>query len=216
MVEEEFHIVQLQDRFYRDGFNKVIFVLLGYLLAITLLILTALYIYLSLPKPIAFLVDADWHVQPPVSLSQPYLTDSDLLQWTSDVLQRIFVFDYYHYEQQLQAATKYFTQNGWRAYSAQVNSFANKNNLQVNRLFTTTAPLSAPIIKDRGFVSGRYGWWVEMPLSISYAGFKRADSQSFTLNVLVVRVPTMNNLIGVGIENMIVSKKTSLTPITTG
>ena len=43
-------------------------------------------------------------------------------------------------------------------------------------------------------------WWVQMLININYSG---GYTQPLNLQVLIVRVPTLNNLYGVAIENII-------------
>jgi len=44
-----------------------------------------------------------------------------------------------------------------------------------------------------------------MPITINYASYEKTYSKSLVLQVLVVRVPTLTNLAGVGIDNVLVN-----------
>lgn len=205
MAEEE-QVVTLQDDFYRDSFGKVIIYIAGVLLAIALLAALALYMHLNKPKPVTFPVGADWRVKPLVPLNEPYLTRPDLLQWVSDAIQNAFVYDFNHYNDQLKAASQYFTPDGWKVFLGLLNVYANYNNVQAYKLFISAVPTAAPTVLNEGSLSGRYAWWVEMPIDINYSGYKPPVTKSLTLQILVVRVPTLTNLTGVGINNIVVSQ----------
>ncbi len=202
MAEEETQVVELLDEFYRDSFGKVMLIMMGFCIAIISLLAISLYINLNKPPPITFPVGDDMRVLPPVPLDQPYLSRADVLQWVADVLPKAFVYDFNHYNDQLKVAQQYFTQNGWETFLNQLNIYANYNNVQTNKLFVNAAPTAAPIFVNEGLIEGKYGWWVQMPLMITYTGFKPPVPQAVTLQLLVIRVPTLNNLTGVGIDDV--------------
>lgn len=202
---EETGIVELRDSFYRDSFGKVIFVMASFCFAIFALIALFLYLYLAKPPPITFPVGAQMRVLSPVPLDQPYLSTPDLLQWVANVLPKAFDYDFNHYNDQLKATSQYFTNDGWKAFLNQLNNYVNYNNVQANKLFVTGTPSAAPIVLREGVIqdAGTYGWWVQMPIVISYAGYQPPPAKTVTLQVLIVRVSTLNNLTGVGIDNVI-------------
>jgi intracellular multiplication protein IcmL len=206
MAEEELQVVKIRDDFYRDSFGKMIITIIGILVAIALLAALSLYLFLNKPPPVTFPVASEWRVRAPVSLDQAYLEPPDLLQWVSNVLPKAFVFDFNHYNDQLKQASQYFTADGWKVFLDQLNIYANYNNVQAYKLFINGSPAGAPSIIDQGLLSGRYAWWIQIPININYAGYSPPPSKTLTLQVLVVRVSTLNNLMGVGINNVIVAK----------
>lgn len=206
MAEEELQVITLRDDFYRDSFGKVILFICSIFLAIALLAGLSLYLHLNKPKPVTFPVGPSWRVKPPVPVNEPYLSRPDVLQWVSDVIPKAFVFDFNHYNDQLKTASQYFTSDGWKVFLNQLNNFANYNNVQAYKLFVTAEPTAAPTMLNEGLLLGRYAWWVELPIQINYSGYSPPPSKSLTLQVLVVRVSTLNNLTGIGIHNVIVAK----------
>jgi intracellular multiplication protein IcmL len=141
-----------------------------------------------------------------VPLSVPYVSTPDLLQWTSDAVSTVFTLDFVNYEQELKSYTPYFTPDGWQKFLAQVNIFANFNTIQNQKLFLISGLAGAPYIIKQGLLQGVYGWWIQMPIKLSYSSAGGGNTQQLTVQALVVRVPTLNNLRGVAIENMIVTK----------
>lgn len=205
--DEEYYTVQLSDDFYRDSFNRFVVVVLGGITACALLIILSLYLFLSKPKPVLFPVSADWRVQELVPLEKPYRQAPDLLQWVSDVLQKSFVYDFVHYKQQQNEARHYFTTDGWNSYLNQLNNYANYNNVQRDKLFINATAKGAPFILQQGVLSGRYAWWVQMPIFLSYVGAQPLPpgvNKNLILKVLVVRVPIQTNLTGIAIDNVII------------
>lgn len=211
MAADELHTVTIHEDFYRDSFGKVLLIIASFIIAMGLLAAISLYLYLNQPPPKTFLVEDEWRVQPAIPLNQPYLTTPDLLQWVSDVLPRSFQFDFMNYNDQLNEIKAYFTPDGWKVFQNQLNIYANYNKVQAYKMFVSAVPAGAPYLFNQGLVSesGIYGWWVQMPLTLNYTGYGGANSQTLTLQVLVVRVSTLNNLMGVAINNILVVKSAS-------
>ncbi len=206
LESEKLQTVELSDYFYRDSFKKLLAILISLIIAIAFLIAASCYLYFTKPKPIMFPIGSEWRVLQPVPINQPYLSTPDLLQWVSEAFPAAFLYDFNNYNEQLKKASRYFTPDGWKAFLNQLNTYANYNNVQTYKLFVSGAPASAPFILNQGLLSGTYGWWVQMPIDISYAGFRPPAKQRVTFQVLIVRVPTTNNLSGVGINNVIVMR----------
>jgi intracellular multiplication protein IcmL len=205
-LAEEEQIVQLQDNFYRDSFGKLLVILSTSCVAIVMLIATSIYFVLNKPAPVTFSVAEDWRVVDSVPVNQPYLSTADMLQWVSNVLPNAFIYDFLDYNEQLKNASQNFTTDGWKVFLNQLNNYVNYNKVQLDRLFVNAKPDGAPFVLNQGIILGRYGWWVQMPISITYAGNIRTAEKKVVLQVLVVRVPTTNNLNGIGIDNIMVAK----------
>lgn len=209
MAEDVTTVIQNRDDFYRDSFTKVVIVTIGIFIAIVAIIALSIYLYLQKPPPVLFKVYKDWRVQDDIPLTEPYLSSPDMLQWVSNTLQTVFVFDFLNYNDQLKSYAQYFTKNGFKVFQNQLNNYANYNNVQNYKLFINGVAAGAPIILNRDIVQGRYGWWVQMPITINSVSYNRSNAQTVTLQVLVVRVSTMDNLNGVAIDNVIAQKNTN-------
>lgn len=210
-MAEEVQVVQLRDDFYRDSFGKVVVIISGVIGAIALMVGVSLYFFLNKPPPVTFPVATEWRVRAPVPLDQAYLSTPDLLQWVSDVVPKAFNYDFNHYNDQLKESSQYFTSDGWKVFLDQLNIYANYNNVQAYKMFVNASPTAAPSILNKGLISGRYAWWVQLPININYAGYSAPADKALTLQILVVRVSTLNNLTGVGINNIIVAKGPGIT-----
>lgn len=207
MAEEEFHVTTLRDTFYRDSFGRVTLVIALLIAAILILFGFSVYLHFAKPKPTLFAVYKDMRVVAPVPLDQPYLTTPEVLQWVADVFPKSFNYDFNHYNDQLASNAQYFTAEGWKIFLNQLNIYVNYNNVQSGKLFVTGVPTAAPTFLNKGILpnTGQYGWWVRIPVRIDYAGYQPPASQTLTWQVLVVRVPTLDNLTGVGIQNIVLA-----------
>lgn len=206
MAEQELYIVRLQDDFYRDGFYKAIAALCIVVSALIFLIIVSIYLFFSKPQPIEFITDNDWRTLPLVPIEKPYLNEPDLLQWVSEVLPRVFKYDFLNYKIQLDQAPQYFTPNGWTKFSEIINNFVSYDTVQEGKLFVKATPTSPPIILNQGLLQGKYAWWVKMTLNLNYVSVDRDAPQAIEVQALVVRIPTLQNLDGVSIDNIIVKR----------
>lgn len=206
MADNKLEIVELRDEYYRDSFGKLMLIMASMVLAIFLLLATSFYIYINEPPPITFAVDKDWRVQRDVALDQPYLDTPILLQWVSDTLRSTFQFDFVNYNEQLKQATHNFTDDGWRIFLDQLNNYANYSDVQNKKMFVNGEPNSAPVVLNSGVLAGRWAWVVQAPIMLRYVSNEGTSSRILNLQVTVVRVPTLNNLRGVAIDNVIVAQ----------
>lgn len=204
-ASSDIQVVELRDSFYRDSIGKIIFVIASLLLGLALLIALSIYIYLDKPPPVTFPVGDEWRVQPPVQLNEPYLTVPEVLQWVSDVLQKSFVYDFRNYNNQVKAASQYFTPDGWKTFLNQLNIYVNYNTVQANKVFVQGTPAAVLLVNRGENSAGVYTWIIQMPIKLTFSGYKPLPSKTLPLEVRVVRVPTANNLMGVAIDNVVLS-----------
>lgn len=201
MAVEESQVICLRRDFNRDGFRKILFILGVFIVVIILLTATSIYLLLDKPAPVKFSTDNEWRIVKPVPVEQPYLAQSDLIQWVSSALPGLFNYDFINYKDELQKNEHYFTENGWKKFLALLNGYAAYTKVANAKLFINGSAEGAPFILNQGLLEGRYSWWVQMPVNINYSG---GYSQALDLQVLVVRVSTLDNLYGVAIENILI------------
>jgi intracellular multiplication protein IcmL len=205
MAADKIQTIRLRNDFYRDGFQKALLALGIILTAIILLIATSIYLMMTKPSPIYFRTGEEWRVLPSVPVEEPYLKPSDLVQWVSQALPDSFEYDFIDYMTEIKVHQRYFTTDGWQKFTDILNRYANYNKIMKDKLFVMAFPEGAPFILNQGILAGKYAWWVQMPLNVSYSSLGRAYNEELLFQVLVVRVPTLNNLYGVGIDNIVIS-----------
>ncbi len=217
MAGEELQSISLKDDFYRDGYYRALAAGCVLLVAIALLISTSLYLQLSKPHPIEFATGDEFRTLSPVSVDQPYLSQPDLIQWVSEALPKVFTFDFINYNKELSTYPEYFTANGWKNYLDQLKMYADYNATIAGKLFISAAADGAPFILNQGLLPNSvYGWLIQMPLNLSYSSVVKGGSQQLVMQILVERIPTLNNLSGVAIEKITVTKGTGEQVITNG
>jgi intracellular multiplication protein IcmL len=204
MAEENGGIVKLHDDFYRDGFEKVVLAISGIVLSLLVLVGISIYLHVVKPGAVIFPTQDEWRILPPVPVDQAYLTDAEVLQWVGTTMPKLFNFEFNKYNTQLASYRHYFTDDGWKVFLNQLNIYVNYNTVQDSKLFVSAAPGLAPYVVQQGMLTGRHAWLVQMPIDINYSNQKKSWTDSITLQVLIVRTPTIDSLTGVAIDNVIV------------
>jgi intracellular multiplication protein IcmL len=221
MAVQEQDVVRLKSDFYRDGYHKIVLCLGLIIVAIMLLIASCIYLYVNKPPPVYFPTDKDWRILPPVAVEVPYLTSSSLLQWVGNVMRGAFYYDFTNYKDQVQENRSYFTDQGWLAFQGMLNNYASSDVVNIKKTFVNGSPNGAPFIINEGLLENRYAWWVQIPMTISYISTVKnmtTTNKQVIFQMLVVRVPTLNNIYGVSIDNMKLLTKTTgtVTSLTNG
>jgi intracellular multiplication protein IcmL len=193
-------VIQLKSDFYRDGFRKVMFALGTAITIVVLLLATSIYLLLDKPSPVNFSTDSEWRILKPVPVDQPFISTSDLVQWVSNTLLNLFNYDFVNYKTELEGNTHYFTENGWKKFLDVLNGYAAYNTVVSSKLFINGGINGAPYVLNEGLLAGRYSWWVQGSANLKYSS---GLSQILDMQILVVRVSTLNNLDGIAIENIV-------------
>ncbi|OGT47754.1 MAG: hypothetical protein A3E83_04945 [Gammaproteobacteria bacterium RIFCSPHIGHO2_12_FULL_41_20] len=205
MAEEGLQVVTLHDDFYRDGVRVVLAIVISLSVIILAMLGISIYLLFNKPQPMRFPVENDWRVVKPVPVEQSYLSITDLLQWVANSIPKTFNVSFVNYNADLTRSAQYFTGTGWKNFLNQINNYADYNSVQASKFFINSTLAGAPFILNQGLLQGRYAWWVQVPVEITYTSYEKTYTKSLVLQVLVVRVPTLDNLIGVGIENVLVN-----------
>jgi intracellular multiplication protein IcmL len=204
MVEEELQIIRLRNDFYRDGFQKLLLALGVITTAIGLLVAAFLYLFFVKPVPIHFATDDEWRILAPIPVDKPYLSTANLLQWVSETFSTVFNFDFLNYSKKQAEYQQYFTENGLKKYTDLLNFYVPISSVQKSKSVIVGTLNGGPFIVNQGLLNKRYAWWVQLPININFSGYDRNYTQPLVLQVLVVRVPTLNNLSGVVIDNLVI------------
>ncbi|MEO8401548.1 MAG: DotI/IcmL/TraM family protein [Gammaproteobacteria bacterium] len=206
MAGEELQVIRLKDDFYRDGFYKALTAFAVLLSAIFLLIATSVYLYVTIPAPVVFSTGDEFRILPPVSVDQAYIKQPDLIQWVSNVLPSTFTLDFVNFTQELQTNSQYFTDNGWKNLLDQLKIYIDYATIVNGKLFVNGSAAGAPFILNQGILQGAYAWWIQMPINLRYSSADKISTIPIVIQALVVRVPTLNNLAGVAIDKIIITK----------
>lgn len=194
-----------RNEFYRDGFRNLIKIAVLQGIVIVGLILTLIvHINNSQPQDRYFATTADGRIMQLVPLGVPNLDDPALLSWVSNAVTETMSFTYLNYQKELQKSSQNFTKSGWASFTNALQKSRILDSVQAEQQIVTAQPRSAPVLLQKGVFNGKYRWLIKMPLAVTYRGeghISRTDT--LNLQLVVERVPSLENPSGVGIVQWI-------------
>lgn len=193
-----------RNEFYRDGFRNLLKIAIIEAVAIALLIVCfVLYMDNSKPQDRYFATTADGRIMRLVPLNQPNMSRSALMSWVAQAAGDIMTFGFHDYRHRLNEAQGYFTRRGWESFTDALTKSRILEMVEQQQQVVTAAPKSAPIVLNEGIVNGKYRWSVELPLLVSYKSGNSSRAENLMVRLAVERVPTLENVSGVGIAQWI-------------
>ncbi|STX28149.1 protein IcmL (DotI) [Legionella beliardensis] len=204
MVKDALTAVNLRNEFYRDGQRKMI---LGLLISIlTNLILGSMLAYLLThpPAPKYFATSINGRIIPLFPLNEPNQADSAVLQWANQAAIAAFTYNFVNYRDELQAASGFFTAEGWQQFLTALQQSNNLDAVKAKKLIVSAVATRAPIILQKGILNGRYSWRVQMPVLVTYQSASEFSQQNNVVTMLITRVSTLNSPRGIGIAQFVV------------
>lgn len=206
MTENALELVRVRNEFYRDNYRRIIAILLLAFLIIGLLVGALIYVVTHPPAPKYFATDTSGRILPLVPLDQPDLSTAALLQWANTAAVAAFTYNFVDYRAQLQAASEFFTPEGWQAYLESIQSSNNLAAVKAKNLVVSAVATGAPIVLQHGVVDGRYTWQVQMPLLVTYQSASQVTPQSLMVNMVITRVSALDSPRGIGIAQFIATE----------
>lgn len=209
MVEEvaEQTIVTLKHDYYRDGYYQAVLAFILICVAFCCMVAVSIWLAVTKAPPTTFITDEGWRVVRSIPLNESYPPQPDLIQWVTDVLPAALRVDFVNYPQELAAAMQAFTANGWKKFLEGANPYIAQSMIVPGQWFVNVSPAGAPTIVNQGLLQGSYAWKIQMPLNLSYSGAVKGDTVFLVAQVTVVRVPTLNDLQGIRIDDITLQKR---------
>ncbi len=197
-------LVLFRNAFYRDGYKRVLFALLLLLAIDVILGFSIFYRYTHPPEPQYFATTADGRMILIHPLSDPVLSDQEVLQWVAEAVRKVHAIDFVHWREQLQTASHYFTDQGWRYYLSAFKSSDNLNTITKLKMVSSAKITGAPVITEKEVLSGTYAWKIQVPIEVQYVNSgSRAINQPLDVTLVVLRVPVQDDPDRIAINNYI-------------
>lgn len=203
MANNAIELVRMRNEFYRDNYRRVLAILLFALMIIFLLVGALVYVVTHPPAPKYFATNTSGRIVPLVPLDQPNLSTASLLQWANTAAVAAFTYNFVNFRAELQAASEFFTPEGWQAYLESLRTSNNLVAVRAKQLVVSAVATGAPVITQQGVVGGRYTWQVQMPMLVTYESPSQVTQQSLMVNMVITRVSTLDSPRGIGIAQFI-------------
>ncbi|MDF1654752.1 MAG: type IVB secretion system apparatus protein IcmL/DotI [Coxiellaceae bacterium] len=197
-------LVLMRNVFYRDGYKRLLFALLLLIAVDLMLAFGIFYSYTHPPEPQYFATTPDGRIITIHPLSDPVLSDQQVLQWVSQAVMRIYERDFVHWKDQLQQVSGDFTNQGWRDFIAALHASDNLNTVIKLKMVSSAKITGAPVITEKEVISGTYAWKIVVPVLVSYVNSSTKHiSQPLEITLIVLRVPVQYHPDRIAINNFI-------------
>ena len=196
--------VVTRNEFYRDGFRNIMKIAIAEAVIIVAMIVCFLfYMNLAEPQDRYFATTADGRIMRLVPLDQPNMAVPALMSWVAQAATDVMTFGFHDYQRRLQDASRHFTRRGWETFTEALQKSRIIEGVEKTQQVLTAAPKSAPILVQEGILNGRYRWVIEMPLMVTYRAGGASKTDTHQLRLVIERMPSLENPVGVGIEQWI-------------
>jgi len=204
MAEDALTVVTTRNNFYRDGQRRLVTGLLITLFVNILMAVLLFYVITHPPAPTYFATSISGRITPLYPLDQPNQSDSAVLQWANQAAIAAFTYNFVNYRDELQAASGFFTSDGWQQFLDALQQSNNLEAVKAKKLIVSAVATRAPIILQKGLLNGRYSWRIQMPLLVTYQSASEFSQQNNVVTMLVTRISTLNSPRGIGISQFVV------------
>ena len=142
-------------------------------------------------------------ITPLVGLDRPYRTPADVIQTARDTVTKSFTLDFGHWQGELEDVRPRYDRNGFKSFLAALAGSGILEQVKAKRMDVTATTGTGVLAKD-GIEDGEFVWYVEMPLELKLNG-QTTDmpAQRFKATVRVVRIPTLDNVEGIAVGQLI-------------
>jgi len=209
MAEDALTTVRLRNQFYKDSQRKVMLALLITILVNLVLGGVLLYIITHPPAPKYFATSINGRITPLQPLDQPNQSDSAVLQWANQAAIAAFTYNFVNYRDELQASSAFFTAGGWDQFLGALKQSNNLDAVKAKKLVVSAVATRAPIVLQKGVLSGSYSWRVQMPILVTYQSASEFTQQNNVVTMLITRISTLNSPRGIGIAQFVVGPASS-------
>lgn len=197
--------IKNRSNFYVDQYRKVTIALLV-MVALNAALVAFAYIQITnKPQPEYFATTSSGRIVKLQPLSQPIVTPSVILEWSTRAAVAAYTYNFVDYRKQLEDASHFFTPNGWRNFEEELKRSRNLQTVIASKLVATAVPTGAPVIEDRMVLFGRYTWKVSIPLLVKYDSASTSYNQPLVVKMIIQRVPELNNEKGIAISQFVAS-----------
>lgn len=201
-MADELEQIIVRNEFYKDGTHRLYVALVISILLNFAGLYALIYVYSNPPSPVYFPTSSSGRITPLIPLDQPNMTDTEILQWANLAIIAANSYNYVNYRSELQAASEFFTADGWNSF---IKAIQSSNNLQAvisNKFVVSAMATQAPTIIERGVYNGSYSWRIRMPIMVTYQS-QTIASIPVVVNMLITRVSTLNSPKGIGIAQFV-------------
>ena len=156
------------------------------------------------PEPRYFAARENGGILPLVPVSIPFLSDGEVTNFAVDAVTRALTMDFANWRSDLSGASRYFERpTGWNSFLDALEGSGMLAYIREHRLVSTAVANGAVIVSAGPDAGKRYGWTIQIPLTITYESASELSRDSLVAEVDVSRLPTWEVPDAVGITRIV-------------
>jgi intracellular multiplication protein IcmL len=202
---EKLEEIALRKLYKKDSYAKLLLVIGLLLSMITVLLLVFGYIITHPPQSKYFATSINGRITPLIPMDEPNQSDAAVLQWANQAAIQAYTYNFVNYAQELNAASSYFTSDGWQQFLAALQSSNVLDMVKSKKLVVSAVATRAPVILQKGVVYDRYSWRVQFPMLVTYQSASEYNQEQVVITMLITRISTLESPRGIGISQFISS-----------
>ena len=204
MAEVDEITITLRSHFLDDGRSKLIVAIIISFLLNVIFIQLITDIHRHPPPPKYFAISQFGRITPVIPLNKPNHSRATILQWANRAVIAVFSYGFINYRAELEAASGFFTPEGWNNYLQALNASDFLNLIKTQRLVVSSVATSAPFVTTEGTINGRYAWRIQMSIVVTMQNEYQYKQSSYVISALIVRESSLDSPMGIGIAQLVV------------
>ncbi|MGE0109345.1 MAG: DotI/IcmL/TraM family protein [Bdellovibrionales bacterium] len=207
-VKDAVKTILSRNAFYRDGYRLLlrISVIQGVVIVLLGMALVSMAL-MTETRQIYFATTADGRIINIVPLAEPFKARAEVIAWAAAKAKDVMSFGYNNYRQRLQASSAHFTPKGWESFTKAMKDARILDAIEARKLTVQLSLETAPEIRSEMVRDGVYKWLLSVPAIIQFDGNEPPQPMRVNLALLITRVSTLQNPMGIGIENWIAQQR---------
>ena len=208
-------LVVARNSFYQQHFYKILYLVIAQVLAIVAMAAVLFRLFdFTASRDYYFPISDDNQLVVERALYEPVFSDDEIKDWVQDAVTTTMTFGYYDYTMRWQDSRTFFTPQGWEKFTKamddikwleRIGAIGKGGDGQV--VAARLRPGYRPEIKRQGILNGRYVWELTMPVDVSLHTEETEQRFSWTVDVRVVRMKTVNSRYNCGIDWLVAERR---------
>lgn len=181
--------VAITNDYWRLRYTSLLRVVAIQSLIIAAAVVLIAVVFLQRPQPKYFAVDGTGHVLQIEPLSKPFLTNDAVAQWAADTARMSYSLDFVNWRDQLTRIHDRFSEAAYKDFVHELEQSGNLALVKDQRVILESVTEPARIVRSGEGADGRFGWSVEVPMTVvTHYGGANQRSQRLLVTLQIKRV----------------------------
>ena len=173
-------------------------------------LIIAVVVLANQPPIVRFVaVNAEGGETPLITTNKPMMGDAAVLTFAQRAVEDSFSLGFANYRLDMQRARKFYSDAGWKGYLEALHQSHDLLAVRRRQLDMTVVVSGPPTVVRQGVqANGRYGWIVQMPVRLIFAGDGERSANDWIMVIHLQRQSNLTHPYGIAIEHFRMSSAT--------